>query len=286
MKILIIGSGVLGYATGIGFAKKGNDLVFYDVDKAKLHELQKQGYATVNSVEDAVDVDVVFICVPTPTGANGMDFSFLQDAAIKAARAIKGNGKYSVVAVRSTVLPTTTRSRVLPLLESNSGMDAGKDFGICMNPEFLRENYAQYDFENPARIVIGELDKRSGDTLANLYEPFKAPTFRVDLDSAEMIKYAANLFLATKISFFNEIFLLCEKAGLSASVVSEIVAMDPRIGTYGVRGGQPFGGKCLPKDLEALIDFAHGKGLNPKMLEAARDLNKEISDYVKGRKPK
>ena len=204
MKLLIVGSGVVGYATGIGLARKGNDPIFYDVDKRKLEDLRKQGYNVVETFSEAVDLaDVIFICVPTPTVNDRMDFSCLEDATIKIASALKETDRYRVVVVRSTTLPLTTRCRIVPLLELHSGMKAGRDFGVCTNPEFLRENRALKDFEKPSRIVIGELDRKSGDTLEELYKPFKAPIFRVDLDSAEMIKYTANSFLAAKISFFN-----------------------------------------------------------------------------------
>jgi UDPglucose 6-dehydrogenase len=285
MKLLIVGSGITGCATGIGFAGKGNEPIFYDVDRRKLEDMRARGYSVVETIPEAIDlVDVIFICVPTPTVDKRMDFSFLEDATTKVAAAIKGSEKYRVVVVRSTTLPSTSRSRILPLMEVHSGMKAGRDFGVCANPEFLREDHAFEDFERPARIVIGELDKKSGDTLEALYKPFEAPIYRMDLDSAEIIKYASNMFLATKISFFNEIFLICKELGLNPNLVSQVVSDDPRIGKYGIRGGQPFAGKCLPKDLEAFITFAREKGINPKMFEATWILNRQISDYLKNRK--
>lgn len=285
MKLLIVGSGITGCATGIGFARKGIEPIFYDVDRKKLEDMRVRGYNVAETIPEAIGlVGIICICVPTPTVDKRMDFSFLEDATVKVAAAIKGSEKYRVVVVRSTTLPTTTRTKILPLLESHSGMKAGKDFGVCVNPEFLREDHALEDFEEPARIVIGELDKKSGDTLEALYRLFEAPIYRMDLDSAEIIKYASNMFLATKISFFNEIFLICKELSLDPNLVSQVVSDDPRIGKYGIRGGRPFAGKCLPKDLDAFITFAHEKGINPKMFEATWFLNKQISDYLKNRK--
>jgi UDPglucose 6-dehydrogenase len=151
-----------------------------------------------------------------------------------------------------------------------------------MNPEFLREEHALQDFLNPSRIVVGELDKQSGDTLEKLYSSFKAPIFRTDLDSAEMIKYTANCFLAAKISFFNEVHMICRKLGLDSTFISKVASLDPRIGDYGIYGGRPFSGKCLPKDLEALIHFARTKKINPRLLEAVLEINKEVGSYTVG----
>ncbi|MDI6640673.1 MAG: UDP-glucose 6-dehydrogenase, partial [Methanocellales archaeon] len=182
-----------------------------------------------------------------------------------------------LIVIRSTVLPTTTRTRIMPLLGIHSNLKAGEHFGVCVNPEFGRQASALQDFLNPSRIVIGELDKRSGDTLENLYDPFKAPIIRTNLDSAEMIKYVANCFLATKISFFNEIYIICKKIGLDPHFIAEATALDPRIGSYGIYGGRPFSGACLPKDLEAFINFVKKKKINPKLLDAVNYVNSKIS---------
>ena len=127
--------------------------------------------------------------------------------------------------------------------------------------------------------MIGEYDKKSGDSLEKLYASLKIPVIRTDLDTAEMIKYTSNLFLASKISFFNEIFLICEKLGLDAKYVSEAVAKDHRIGNYGIYGGKPFGGMCLPKDLNAFISFLNSINVDPKILKAVAEVNQDIERY-------
>ena len=126
-------------------------------------------------------------------------------------------------------------------------------------------------------MIIGELDKKSGDLLQKLYENFNTKIIRTSLDNAEAIKYASNLFLATKISFFNEIYLICQRLGLNAKIVSEAVALDPRIGKYGVWGGKPFRGKCLPKDLVAFTSFVKKHNINPKLLDAVSHVNEEMA---------
>jgi UDPglucose 6-dehydrogenase len=280
MKISVVGAGVIGQATGIGFFMKGNNVVFFDVDERKLEILEEKGYKTTEKIDYAIhNSDIVFVCVPSPTVDGSMDFSFLKGASVDIADALRHVSSYRLIVVRSTVLPSTTRRKVVPILEQHSELKAGKDFGVCMNPEFLREKSALQDFLNPSRIVIGELDKRSGDMLEELYKPFPAHLYRVDLDDAEMVKYVSNMFLASKISFFNEIFIICKELGLNSDVVSKIVALDPRIGEYGVYGGRPFEGSCLPKDLEAFISYVKSKKINPKLLEEVFRINQKISSY-------
>jgi UDPglucose 6-dehydrogenase len=280
LRISIIGSGVVGKATGIGFHKFGHEIIFNDINGKSLASLREEGYKVTEDINEAVRSSTIsFICVPTPTRARKIVFSYVKEATVSIAKALhKKDRTYHLIVVRSTVLPTTTRTRIIPLLEKHSKLKAGKDFGVCVNPEFLRQATALQDFLNPSRIVIGELDKQSGDLLENLYAPFKAPIIRTSLDTAEMIKYVANCFLTTKISYFNEVYLICKKLQLDPHLVAEAVALDPRIGNYGIYGGRPFSGACLPKDLEAFINFAKKKGVNPKLLEAVNYVNKKISE--------
>jgi len=281
MKTLIVGSGVVGEATGTVLCKNGNSVVFYDVDRKRLEILKGKGLHVADSIDEAVvDSTVIFICVPTPTVNSSIDLSYVEEATVNIGKALSHTDSYKVVVVRSTVVPTTTRCRVVPLLQKHSGLVPGSDFGVCMNPEFLRDNSALEDSLNPSRIVIGELDKRSGDLLEQMYLSFKAPIIRMDLDTAEMVKYASNLFLATKISFFNEIQMICAKLGLDANVVGKAVSLDPRIGEYGVYGGRPFEGKCLPKDLIAFRGFVRALNVNPKLLDAVSSVNAEMSGHV------
>jgi len=186
--------------------------------------------------------------------------------------------------VKSTVVPGTTEKVVIPILEKYTGKKAG-EFGICMNPEFLTEisgtwstdENTKKDFFTEDRIVIGEYDKRSGDVLEELYKPLNKPIFRTDLRTAELIKYASNCMLATKISYWNEIFLICKELDIDSQIVANIVGLDPRIGKYGTVHGKAFGGKCLPKDLKAFISFAE-KYRKPKLLKAVDEINEAIKE--------
>jgi len=274
MKLCIIGSGVVGQATGIAFHMHKNDVIFYDTNKEKLSTLRNKGYNIAKSVLEAVhNSSLSFICVPTPLLNGHMDFSHVKAATTEIAQALHRTQEYHVIVVRSTVLPSTTSKRIIPLLEEHSQLRAGDDFGVCMNPEFGRQKSMLEDILNPKRIVIGEIDERSGGILENAYAPFNSPIFRTDLDTAEMIKYVANLFLATKISFFNEIHMICTKMGLKSHFISEVVSLDPRIGDYGIHGGRPFEGLCLPKDLEAFMNFVKDEGLDPELLESVLRVN-------------
>lgn len=280
LNISIIGSGVVGQATGIGLDHHGNNITFNDINEKKIATLKSEGYdASQDFLEASYDSDIIFICVPTPTKNKNIDLSFIKSTIENLAKLLKKTKKYRVLVFRSTILPQTTRTFIIPRLEKKSGQKAGKDFGVCMNPEFLREKSPLEDFLHPARIIVGEYDKKSGDILENLYYPFNCPIIRTDLDTAEMIKYTSNLFLASKISFFNEFFMTCTKLSINSQKVSDAVSLDPRIGKYGIYGGKPFGGTCFPKDLAAFLGFAKSKQLNSKILEAVQQINKEIAKF-------
>ena len=288
MKISIIGSGVVGKATGIGLHKHGNEVLFHDIIKEKLIALKKQDYSVTKSISEAVNNSTIsLVCAQTPTVNGQMDLSYLKKATIDIAKALRRKREYHDVVIRSTVLPFITRTKIIPLLEQHSRLEAGEDFGVCVNPEFLRQAEALPDFLKPSKIVIGELDKQSGDLLEMLYTPFKAPIFRTDLDTAEMVKYVANMFLTTRISFFNEMYMICRKLGLDPHFISKVAALDPRIGNHGIYGGRPFEGSCLPKDLEAFINFIKDNEHNPKLLDAVLYINKKIAGMriAKGETP-
>jgi UDPglucose 6-dehydrogenase len=277
MRMLIVGSGVTGQATGKGFSNLGHDVIFHDTDPRKLATLKKNGFNVTNSLSQTVQkTDVIFVCVPTPTVDGSMDFGYVQKAIVSVAEALRGSADYRVVVIRSTVLPSTTRCKVTPLLNEYSKLKVGEGLGVCMNPEFLRGEFALQDFLNPSRIVVGEFDKRSGDLLEKAYSSIDRPVIRTDLDTAEMIKYASNLFLTTKISFFNEMHMICEILHLDSAVLGKAVSLDPRIGEYGVYGGRPFDGRCLPKDLEAFRSFVKSLNSNSKMLDAVSYINCKI----------
>jgi UDPglucose 6-dehydrogenase len=280
LNIGIIGSGIVGQATGMGLSTNGHKVKFYDIDNSRLLALKRKGYQTAERIDDVVnDSEAVFVCVPTPTIGKKIELKIINGCTETLAEAMERAKKYLVITFRSTIPPQTTRTKLIPLIEKFSSLKSGTDFGVCMNPEFLREKSPLKDFLEPNRIVIGALDRRSGNELQKVYSQFKCPLILTDLDTAEMIKYTSNTFLAAKISFFNEIYLICRKLGIDEKMVSKAVALDPRIGNYGIEGGAPFAGMCLPKDLAAFIHFTRSKGFNPTLLQAIAKINNQISQY-------
>jgi UDPglucose 6-dehydrogenase len=280
LRITIIGSGIVGQATGMGFTANGNKVKFYDIDKSKIISLRSKGYDATDNLDYAIDnSEIIFVSVPTPTIGKKIELKYINECTKTLANALKQTSKYTVITYRSTIPPQTTRTKLIPLLENHSGLTPGQDFGISMNPEFLREKSPLDDFLNPNRIVIGALDKRSEGPLRKIYSSFRCPLIVTDLDTAEMIKYTSNIYLAAKISYFNEIFMICQKLHIDPKVVSAAVALDPRIGDYGIQGGRPFGGMCLPKDLDAFLHFTKSKGLNPTVLQAIAKVNDEIAQH-------
>ncbi|MDY6770240.1 MAG: nucleotide sugar dehydrogenase, partial [Candidatus Nanohaloarchaea archaeon] len=236
MRVSVIGSGYVGLPASAGLASHGHNVVTVDIDEEiveainegecpiyeeglpeLLQQVVEEGRleATTDAVQAVRDSDVTFLAVGTPMRDDGsINLDIIKQAARDAAEGLKRKDGYHVVVVKSTVVPTTTEDEIVPILEEVSGKTAGEDFGVCMNPEFLREGTALNDFLEPDRIVIGELDERSGETVAQLYEDFDAPVMRTSLRAAELIKYASNSLLATKISFINEIGNLCKELGI------------------------------------------------------------------------
>src|SRR3989338_7626728 len=167
-----------------------------------------------------------------------------------------------------SIVPGTIEKTVIPILESASNKKFGRDFGVVMNPEFLKEGSALEDFFKPDRIVIGSSDKRSINTLRSIYKDIKCPILETSFREAEMIKYAANAFLATKISFINEIGNICKRLGIDTNVVAKGIGMDKRISPHFLRPGIGFGGSCFPKDVAALVHKATSHGYNPRLLRS------------------
>ena len=276
--VSIIGAGIVGRATGIGLREIGHRPIFFDTSTQVQTELTKKGLPIAGSIKKAVDNSgIVMLSVPTPTISGQMSLKHVIGACAKIGEALRERSEYKVVVIRSTVLPGSTREKVVPILEKQSHRRAGPDFGVCMQPEFLTTRNALHDFLSPDRIVIGEIDARSGDMLERLYQPFGKPIVRCSLEEAELIKYACNAFLAAKISFFNEVFSVCRKTGADPKVIGHAAALDHRIGEYGVVGGRAFDGSCLPKDLKALTTFVKQLGENPRMLKATADVNNRFN---------
>lgn len=240
--------------------------------------------ATTDMGQLVAETEIAFLCVPTPTKAGRIDLSNVKSAVRALAEALKKKSGYYLVVIKSTVAPMTTEKVIVPLLEKTSGKKAGRDFGVCTNPEFLTEIHGSWtesseykrDFFSEDRIVIGEMDKESGDMLVALYKPLERPIIRTDLKTAELIKYACNCALASRVSYWNEIYFICQKLGVDSNLVAQVAGMDERIGKYGTVHGKAFGGKCLPKDLAAFIAFSRATGHEPKLLKAVEDVNKKI----------
>ncbi len=295
MNITIVGAGYAGLAAGVGFAKRNNTVSLVDIDtwkveminqgKTPLHEeglssilasVRNNLRASVNIEEVASESDVIFICVQTACKkGGGIDLSHVIRAVTDVGKFLRNQDNYPVVVIKSTVIPGSTEQILIPHLEESSGKKTLKDFGIAVNPEFLREGRALEDFLNPDRTVIGVKDERSGDILSALYKDFSGPILKVDFRTAEMAKYASNIFLAAKISLVNEIGNICKKLGVDVYEVVKVMGFDPRITHHFLEAGIGFGGSCLPKDIDALITASTELGYQPSLLQSVSNVNKE-----------
>lgn len=313
IQISIFGSGFVGLVTGACLVELGHTVVCLDVDpsrvetinngKAPFHEpdlddLLQHGIAdkrlrASQNLDDAAGADIYFIATGTPTRDGQIDLSQIESAAATIGAQIADADGFPVVVVKSTVVPGTTIGVVSKVLEDASGKVAGRDFGLCMNPEFLRESSAVADFRGPDRIIIGADDLRTVEIMQTLYSSYDCPSFTMSPSGAEMSKYVSNCFLATLISFSNEFARLCERFDdtdieavmdtlaadrrLSPRVDDRIIA--PGILSY-LRPGIGYGGSCLPKDVAALRHLARTTGAPAKLLDAVDEINEMRADGV------
>jgi UDPglucose 6-dehydrogenase len=295
MKISIIGSGYVGLVTAVCFAELGNKVICLDVDRKKVEminrgkppfyeqglkellekHINKNLIATVNYEQAIINSKISFICVGTPQIEGGIDLSLVREASANIGRELKKKKDYHIIVMKSTVLPLTSEKIVIPIIEEYSRGKAGEKFGYAVNPEFLREGKAIHDFMNPDKIVIGAFDEKSRGEVEKLYKNFKCNFLYTDLKTAEMIKYANNAFLATKISFSNEIGNICKQLGIDSYVVMRAIGYDYRINPHFLNSGLGYGGSCLPKDLNALINKARALEYEPVLLEAVVKINEE-----------
>jgi len=290
MRVAVIGLGYVGTTTSACLAADGHEVVGVDGNPLKVEMVARgespiieQGIterlteaaaagrltATGSAREAIAATDVSLICVGTPSRPNGsLDLTHLLAATETVGEALTDCDSYHVVAVRSTVLPGTLEGQIIPVLERSSGKRAGPDFGVAVNPEFLREGDAVKDFTDPPFTLIGQLDDRSGETLAGLYESIESPLVRTEVRVAEAVKYASNIFHALKISFANEMGVLLKSLGVDPFPVLDIFKMDTRlnISTAYLRPGFAFGGSCLPKDLRAALYAAKDNDLDLPVL--------------------
>ena len=294
MKIAMIGTGYVGLVSGVCFSDFGHDVVCVDKDPSKLARLNsgeipifEPGLETLMSknvqagrlvfTDDLVGAvqgaDAVFIAVGTPTrrGDGHADLTYVTDAAREIAKVLDG---YTVVVTKSTVPVGTNRTLIRTLRDANPQAQ----FDVVSNPEFLREGAAIDDFMRPDRIVVGAETDRARKVMADIYRPLhlrEFPIVMTDLESAEMIKYAANAFLATKITFINEIAALCERTGADVKMVSKGMGMDGRIGNKFLHSGPGFGGSCFPKDTQALARMGQDHAVPMQLTETVIKVNDE-----------
>lgn len=299
-KVAILGLGYVGLTMAACLAERGVDTVGVDVDKSKI-ELVSEGKSPIKEphleemITKAVDIeklhvlndyprvledtDMTFITVGTPSRQNGsIDLGQIKLASESIGKALKNIDVYHLVVVRSTVIPGTCERTIKPTIEANSSKSCGKDFGLCMNPEFLQEGSAVQDMLKPDRIVIGEYDNESGKLLEGFYRKLYSDDMpaliRTSLSNAELIKYANNAFLATKISFINSIANLCEKLPKSdVEVIAKGIGLDPRISSLFLKAGLGWGGSCFPKDSKALLTFARKLGVDLSIVDSALKTN-------------
>lgn len=287
--IAVIGVGYVGLVTGTCFADLGNRVVALDINEEKIDNLKRgimpiyePGLAEVvtrnvnagrlsftTSYADAIaDAEFVFICVGTPSGVDGeADLQYVRQAAESVAEVMD----HELIIVNKSTVPVGTGDWVAEIV--TKAQPRPVPFAVVSCPEFLREGSALHDFMNPDRTVLGSLDQEAADKVAQLHLPLRAPIVVTDLRTAEMIKYASNAFLATKISFINEIATICEALGADVKEVAVGMGADKRIGPLFLDAGVGFGGSCFPKDVLALKHMATVQGKHPQLLQAVMDIN-------------
>lgn len=292
MKVSVFGLGYVGTVCAACLAQDGYEVIGVDrvatkvdlindgqspIIEANIQELIADAVQTnrLCAIQDPIravqETDLSFVCVGTPSQINGnLDLTYIGRVCEEIGLALKHKTTRHTIVVRSTVLPGTMRGFVIPILEKQSGKRAGVGFGVCNNPEFLREGSAVMDFKCPAKTVIGELDEASGAQVAALYAKLDAPLMRVDLETAEMVKYIDNAWHALKITFANEIGNLCKSLAVDANRAMEIFCMDKKlnISSAYLSPGFAFGGSCLPKDLRALAYTAKTRDLDLPILNS------------------
>jgi UDPglucose 6-dehydrogenase len=297
MKLSIIGTGYVGLTTGACFAEVGHEVTCVDNNEEKvkmllegkipifepgLEEIVTKNVQagrlkfTTSTAEGVRDSDVIFIAVPTPPQPDGsVDLSFIEKVAREIAESLKPEYGYRVIVDKSTV-PVKTGQKVGETVRRYA--PKGVEFGVASNPEFLREGCAVDDLLHPDRIVFGANDERAVELMHKVYEPFVAPVLVTDIESAELIKHAANSFLALKISYINAVARICEKSGADIEKVAEGIGADARIGRQFLNAGLGYGGSCFPKDVQAFIAISESLGYPFELLKQVEEINAQQLD--------
>lgn len=298
MQLSVFGLGYVGCVSAACFAQAGHEVVGADVNQTKVDIINSgkspivepgiadliatavaQGRlrATIDTTAAVLATDVSLICVGTPGQLNGsLDLTHIKRVCRQLGEAIEKKGRYHVVAMRSTMLPGTLHDVVIPALEVYSGKRAGKDFGVAINPEFLREGTSIADFHHPPFTLIGSDDEDATAALSRLYAHIEVPLLVVGVREAEMVKYACNAFHATKVAFANEVGNLCKQLGIDSHRVMDVFCRDTKLNLspYYLKPGFAFGGSCLPKDLRALTYKARSMDVETPLLQSLLQSNR------------
>lgn len=293
-RICVVGTGYVGLVTGTCFADLGNEVTCLDIDESRIEKLKKgimpiyepgleqlvetnttagRLIFTTDYSQALKNVEYVFIAVGTPSGDEGeADLQFVRSAA----EAISDHVNHPIIVVNKSTVPVGTGDWVTDVINKRRKATGGQplDFKVVSNPEFLREGSAINDCMNPDRVVLGSMDRSAAKKIAELYTPLRCPVMITDLRTAEMIKYASNAFLATKISFINEMANMCEELGADVVEVSHGMGLDKRIGPAFLDAGLGWGGSCFPKDVKALAHMAVLHGTHPQLLQAVMEINR------------
>ncbi len=299
MKISVFGLGYVGAVSAACLSREGHEVIGVDPDPVKVdlinsgktpiiekdigqiieQQVRAGQLSATTDVAIAVQQSELFlICVGTPSRSNGdIELKFVRRVCEQIGAALREHHGAPAVVIRSTMLPGTMRDVVIPTLEASSGQRAGVDFGVCINPEFLREGTSVYDFFNPPKTVIGQFNQASGDLVASLYARIEAPLIRTDIETAEMVKYADNAWHALKVGFANEIGNVCKGLQVDSHRVMDIFCADTKLNlsSYYLKPGFAFGGSCLPKDLRALLYKAKSLDVSLPILAAILPSNEQ-----------
>ncbi len=298
--VSIVGMGYVGLCTAATFASRGIKTIGIDIDedrigqiqrgKAPLHEpvVKRKLLKATTDTSEAVSTDASFLTVGTPSQPDGsIDLSYIKNATESLGQALQNKQRYHLLVVKSTVIPGTTSKTVRPVLEQSSGKTIGPGLGLCANPEFLKEGTAISDALHPDKIVIGSNDKKSANQLTRLYRRFYGtklpPVILTSPETAELVKYASNAFLATKVSYINTIANIAQYIpGVDVNQIAGAIGHDPRIGPLFLKAGPGYGGSCFHKDLQALIHYGRDHGYDPVLLAATEETNEQQADKVVG----
>jgi GDP-mannose 6-dehydrogenase len=304
MKISVFGLGYVGCVSAACLARLGHRVIGVDVNPEKVR-LIRSGQSTIveeeigdivreavqkgsltateSSVEGVLETQISLICVGTPSNENGsLNLQYIESGCRSIGEGLAQKKDYHVVVDRSTMLPGSMRGTVIPALESASGKNAGRDFGVCINPEFLREGTSVRDFHQPPYTVIGSLDEKSAQPLMEMYSALNAPLLNVPIEVAEMIKYASNSYHAVKICFANEMGRICKAAGVDSHLLMDVFCKDDKLNVSKayLKPGFAFGGSCLPKDVRALNYYARSQDVEVPMLASLMPSNRAHLDQA------